>query len=163
MSSEVVVDSTGTVNLGKTTLFSNVGVHPLDITTMGDSDAFPGTIWVADVGDQNIHVFEPNDFGGGGGTCTGSYSTALDEDGDGYTNADEIDNGTDPCSAADTPHDWDGDHISDLNDPDDDNDGVPDTSDPFAIDATNGLGRRCRCHTTSTAPLAASWTWVSPG
>ena len=25
---------------------------------------------------------------------------ALDEDGDGYSNADEIDNGTDPCSGA---------------------------------------------------------------
>jgi hypothetical protein len=137
----VQVDSTGTVNLGKTKLFSAVGVHPLDITTMGDAAAYPGTIWVADVGDQNIYVFEPSDFGGGGGTtCTGAYSQALDEDGDGFTNADEIDNGTNPCSAADRPHDWDGDHISDLNDPDDDNDGLPDTSDPFAIDATNGMG-----------------------
>ena len=42
---------------------------------------------------------------GGNGTsggCTGAYSQTLDEDGDGYTNADEIDNGTDPCSAGDT-------------------------------------------------------------
>ncbi len=138
----IQVDSTGTVNTGKTTLFSAVGVHPLDITTMGDAEAFPGTIWVADVADQNIYVFEPGDYGGGtGGTCTGADSTTLDEDGDGFTNADEIDNGTDPCSAADAPHDWDGDHISDLNDPDDDNDGMADTVDPFAIDATNGLGK----------------------
>ena len=35
--------------------------------------------------------------------CTGAYSTSLDEDHDGYTNADEIDNHTDPCSAADLP------------------------------------------------------------
>ncbi len=138
----IQVDSTGTVNMGKTTLFSNVGVHPLDIVAMSDTEAFPGTIWVADVGNQNIYVYEPSDFGGGGGgTCTGVYSTSLDEDGDGFTNADEIDNGTDPCSAGDAPHDWDGDHVSDLNDPDDDNDGIADTSDPFAIDATNGLGK----------------------
>jgi glucose/arabinose dehydrogenase len=138
----VHVDSTGKVNLGKTTLFSSVGVHPLDIVAMGDNEAFPGTIWLVDIGDQNIYVFEPTDFGGGGGgTCTGVYSTTLDEDGDGFTNADEIDNGTDPCSAADAPHDWDGDHISDLNDPNDDNDALPDTSDPFAIDSTNGLNK----------------------
>ena len=56
----------------------------------------------------------------------------LDEDHDGYTNADEIDNGTDPCSAADVPHDWNRNFVSDLNDPDDDSDGLPDTSDPFA-------------------------------
>jgi len=70
--------------------------------------------------------------------CTGAYSTILDEDGDHYTNADEIDNGTNPCSAASVPPDFDGDFISDLNDPDDDNDGLPDTSDPFAIDPNNG-------------------------
>jgi hypothetical protein len=65
---------------------------------------------------------EPNDFGGGGGpTCTGADNPALDEDGDGYSNADEIDNGTNPCSAASTPDDNDGDFVSDLNDTDDDN------------------------------------------
>ena len=63
----IQVDSTGTVNLGKTTLLSSVGVHPLDIVTMGDNEAFPGTIWVADHANSNIYVFEPSDFGGGGG------------------------------------------------------------------------------------------------
>ena len=33
----------------------------------------------------------------------------LDEDGDGFSNADEIDNGADPCSAASVPPDNDGD------------------------------------------------------
>jgi Glucose / Sorbosone dehydrogenase len=65
----IQVDSTGTVNLGKTTLFSNVGVNPLDIVAMGDNDAFPGTIWVADHGNSAIYVFEPSDFGGGGPTA----------------------------------------------------------------------------------------------
>jgi glucose/arabinose dehydrogenase len=147
----VQVDATGKVNEGKSTLFSSVGIHPLDIIATGDNGPFPGTIWVVDIGNQNIYVFEPADYGGGTGTtCTGVYSTTLDEDGDGFTNADEIDNHTDPCSAADVPHDWDGDHISDLNDPDDDNDGVPDTADPFAIDPTNGLG--------TTVPVTYNFT-----
>jgi hypothetical protein len=135
----VDLDATGTQNLGTSTLFSAVGVHPLDLIAMGDNEAFPGTIWVVDIGNANIYVFEPADFGGGGTTCTGADDPALDEDGDGFDNADEIDNGTDPCSAADRPHDWDLDGTSDLDDPDDDNDGMPDTSDPFAIDAQNGL------------------------
>ena len=134
------LDATGTRDLGSTKLFNAVGVHPLDIIAMGDTQPFPGTIWLVDVGNQNIYVFEPSDFGGGGGTCTGANNANLDEDGDGFNNADEISNGTDPCSAADAPHDWDGDHTSDLNDPDDDNDGVADTADPFAIDRLNGLG-----------------------
>jgi hypothetical protein len=73
----------------------------------------------------------------------------LDEDHDGYTNADEIANGTDPCSAADAPHDWNHNFISDLNDPDDDSDGVPDVSDAFALDPNNGL--------TSQLPVGYSW------
>ncbi len=135
----VQLDSTGTQAVATSTLFSTVGVHPLDVVALGDSDPFPGTIWVADHGNSNIYVFEPNDYAGVVSTCTGANSTTLDEDGDGFTNADEIANGTDPCSAADKPHDWDGDHVSDLNDPDDDNDGIPDTSDPFAIDPANGM------------------------
>ena len=81
--------------------------------------------------------------------CTGADDPTLDEDGDGYNNADEIDNGTNPCSAADVPPDCDGDFLSDLNDPDDDNDGLPDTADPFAIDADNG----------KTTSLPVSYTW----
>ena len=73
----------------------------------------------------------------------------LDEDGDGYDNADEIDNGTNPCSPADHPPDADADLTSDLNDPDDDNDGLPDISDPFAIDAANGRD----------TPLPSVLTW----
>jgi len=46
-------------------------------------------------------VFEPADFV----NCTGAHNYAIDEDGDHYSNGDEIDNGTDPCSAADVPPD----------------------------------------------------------
>ena len=79
----------------------------------------------------------------------GRTSTSLDEDGDHFTNADEIGNGTDPCSAADQPHDWNGNFVSDRNDPDDDSDGRPDTSDPFALDPADG--------TTTRVPIGYSW------
>jgi hypothetical protein len=130
----------GTAVTNQSTLFSSVSTHPIDLTTTGDDGPFPGTIWLADHDNGAIYVFEPNDFGGGGGggPCTGADDASLDEDGDGYTNADEIDNGTDPCSSADRPTDADGDHVSDLNDPDDDNDGLPDTSDAWAVDTANG-------------------------
>jgi N-acetylneuraminic acid mutarotase/glucose/arabinose dehydrogenase len=144
------LDSTGTKLLAGGALFQNVGNIPLDIVAQGDSEMFPGTIWVADIGSDSITVFEPEDYGGAGGsTCSGVDSPVLDEDGDGFTNADEIDNHTNPCSAADVPPDWDGDKVSNLNDPDDDNDGLPDTSDPFPIDPHNG--------TTTGLPVRLTW------
>jgi N-acetylneuraminic acid mutarotase len=149
------LNSTGTQLVSGGALFQNVGNTPLDVVAQGDGSVFPGTIWVADIGNGNITVFEPGDFGGGGGgTCAGTYSTTLDEDGDGFKNADEIDNGTNPCSSADVPPDRDGDKTSDLNDPDDDNDALPDTSDPFAIDPNNGK--------TTTTPLQLTWDNDAP-
>jgi N-acetylneuraminic acid mutarotase/glucose/arabinose dehydrogenase len=144
----VQLDASGNAVTNQSTLFSNIDQRPLDVTAQGDADPFPGTIWVADHSAATIVAFEPNDYLGGGGTCTG-LDDANDDDGDGFTNADEIDNGTDPCSAADVPADADNDRISNLNDPDDDNDGLPDTSDPFANDALNGIGR--------SLPIQISW------
>jgi glucose/arabinose dehydrogenase len=40
-------------------LFDQVGSAPLDVTAQDDAGAFPGTIWVGDVGDGSITVFEP--------------------------------------------------------------------------------------------------------
>ena len=149
------LDSTGTELELEDALFQNAGSTPLDVIAEDDDDIFPGTIWVADIGNGNITVFEPDDYGGsGGGTCSGTYSTTLDEDGDGFKNSDEIDNGTNPCSSADVPPDRDVDQTSDLNDPDDDNDGLPDTSDPFAIDPNNGE--------TTTTPVRLTWDNDAP-
>lgn len=149
------LNSTGTQLVAGQALFQNVGHTPLDVVAQGDGSMFPGTVWVADIGNGNITVFEPSDYGGsGGGSCAGTDSTTLDEDGDGFKNADEIDNGTNPCSSADVPPDRDGDKISDLNDPDDDNDSLPDTSDPFAIDPNNGK--------TTTTPLRLTWDNDAP-
>ncbi len=120
-------------------LFSGFGVNPLDVVALSDSDIFPGTVWVAVYGSNAISVFEPGDYGGveipG---CEGSDDDGLDEDSDGYSNADEIDNGTSPCSAGSIPPDHDLDFVSDLNDPDDDNDSLLDNADPFALDPANG-------------------------
>ena len=117
-------------------LFSGFGSQPLDVTAQGDAEIFPGTVWAVTYGSQNITVFEPNDYDGGGGACSGVDDPDLDEDTDGYKNADEIDNGTNPCSSASKPKDNDGDLVSDLNDDDDDNDLLLDTIDPFAVNAT---------------------------
>ncbi len=112
---------------------SGFGALPLDITTRGDTDSFPGTVWVAGYGANAITIFEPQDFV----TCTGAYNSA-DDDHDKYSNEDEADNGTNPCSAASVPLDFDHDFVSDLKDTDDDNDGIPDLMDLYEIDNQNG-------------------------
>lgn len=147
--SRIVLNAGGTAVTSNTPLLASIGSNPLDVTALGDAGTFPGTIWVGDQGNGAIYAFEPNDYGGATFTCSGASSTTLDEDRDGFTNADEIDNGTNPCSAADFPPDHNGNHISDLNDPDDDSDGLPDTSDPFVWDAKNG--------TTTTLPVRYNW------
>jgi len=145
----IKLNSEGNAVTSKEVLFSTVTPDgkSLDVTAQGDSDPFPGTIWVADVIGGGIVAFEPADSSGE--SCTGADDPALDEDEDGFDNADEIDNTTNPCSAADVPADSDGDKNSDLNDPDDDNDSSPDTSDPFAVDKDNG----------KTTNLPVSYTW----
>jgi hypothetical protein len=143
----IQLNSTGTAASVVQPLFSSVTPtsDPLDVYASKSSDPFPGTIWVASHGSHNIIVYEPASLP----TCTGANNASLDEDGDGYKNSDEIANGTNPCSGADMPPDWDKDFISDLNDPDDDNDGIPDTSDKFALDPQNG--------TTTSFPLLYGW------
>ncbi|MCX6218615.1 hypothetical protein [Spirosoma sp.] len=113
---------------------SNFGAEPIDLTVQGDNAIFPGTIWAACYGGNSIYVFEPEE----GTTCDAVYSATVDNDGDGFSNADEIDNGSNPCSQASKPKDSDGDGQSDFNDADDDNDGIADTNDHFPLDAANG-------------------------
>lgn len=137
------LNAAGDVVVNESNLLSGNGDNPLDVWAQGDGVEFPGTIWVAFHGADKIMVFEPNDFAPF--NCTGADDIGLDEDGDGYTNADEIDNGTDPCNQGDRPDDYDGDFVSNLNDDDDDNDGLLDTYDPFSVDADNG--------TTTTLPI----------
>jgi hypothetical protein len=114
-------------------IFTGFGNKPLDITCAA-SGPFAGSLWVATWGSSKITVFEPKTLSG----CAGTYSTTLDEDGDGYKNSDELDNGTNPCSASSQPSDNDHDNVSDRNDTDDDNDGILDKNDFFAVDFYNG-------------------------
>lgn len=144
----IQLNAAGSATTSVAALFSTVtGSYggPLDVYSSKATDPFPGSVWVADHASSNIVVYEPTSTLG----CTGADDPGIDEDGDGFKNADEIDNGTNPCSSADIPGDWDGDFISDLNDVDDDNDGLPDTSDKFALDPDNG--------TTTAFPLLFGW------
>ena len=136
----IELNAAGDTVTNQETIFNTGG--PLGIDAVDDDGKFPGTVWTANHGGNDITVFEPVD---GVSQCTGADDASLDEDGDGYDNADEIDAGTDPCSAGSTPADFDDDGESNLNDPDDDNDGQPDTSDPFAVDPDDG--------TTTTLPV----------
>jgi len=90
------------------------------------------------------------------GSCikAGSDPNTTDSDKDGYTDQDELDNTSDPCSSAAKPADNDGDKVSDLNDPDDDNDGIPDTQEQFQFDAANG--------TATPLPWVHNWNPGDP-
>ena len=85
----------------------------------------------------NVVVLEPQDFV----ICVlpgePGYDPLADNDSDGYTNQDEDDNATDMCNGGSQPGDFDrlagGSLVSDLNDPDDDADGVDDANDILQI------------------------------
>ncbi|MCM4160834.1 hypothetical protein DHB64_13100 [Antarcticibacterium sp. W02-3] len=115
---------------------SGIGGDALGVACNGDNDVFPGTIWVVTLNGKLV-VLEPQDFG----TCLQpgdeGYDPLADYDQDGYTNQDEVDNGTDPCNGGSQPNDHDkaagAPLISDMNDPDDDSDGIPDSEDAFQL------------------------------
>ena len=143
----VDVSASGTGVVSSSNLASGLAA-PLDVTITDTDTPFPGVIWTATFGGGgSIAVLEPEEQL----VCGGADDDTIDEDGDGYTNADEIDNGTNLCSASDLPANNDAAEeqaeidngtrtflLSDLNDSDDDNDGVDDATDPFQVDASNG-------------------------
>ncbi|GLU44904.1 PKD domain-containing protein [Allomuricauda sp. NBRC 101325] len=125
--------SDGTLENFTANFFSGLGGDALGISCNGDGEIFPGTIWAGTL-DGTIVVFEPQDFI----ECDNPAGSPLaDFDNDGYTNQDELDNGTDPCNGGSQPSDFDKSagppYVSDLNDPDDDNDGILDEDDPFQL------------------------------
>lgn len=90
-------------------------------------------IYVAGRSEDEVAIFETD--------------AGIDSDGDGYTDTDEIDSGSDPNDAESKPQDNDIDFISDFRDPDDDNDGHSDEYDAFPFDPnewrdldTDGIG-----------------------
>jgi hypothetical protein len=44
---------------GEEVLADNVGTWPLDITAQGDGEVFPGTVWIALYGPDNILIMDP--------------------------------------------------------------------------------------------------------
>ncbi len=133
-------DTDGVTLLSQDNGFLNgFGSIPLDLIARDDSQIYPGTIWVVTYGANDITIFEPADFGDCFNPGDAQYVGTEDYDNDGFTNDDEIANGTNHCSAGSRPTDNDFDFISDLTDTDDDNDGILDVQDAFAIDAQNGL------------------------
>ena len=116
---------------------------PLDATETTDTDG-DGTGDNADTDDDNdgtpdadddfpLDSSEDTDTDGDG---IGDNAD-TDDDGDGVSDSIEIQVGTDPLDATDTPTDTDGDGNPDALDTDDDNDGVSDTQE--AADGTNPL------------------------
>jgi hypothetical protein len=84
---------------------------------------------------QTLVTFLTTDSFGNVVNVQGSVTvTSLDNDADGYSNIDETDNASDPDLASSLPADNDGDFVSDINDANDDNDGIPDS-----YELANGL------------------------
>ena len=58
----VELNANGNAVTSKSTIATGLGTTPLDLTTQGDGDVFPGTIWVADNIAKVIHILEPSDY-----------------------------------------------------------------------------------------------------
>jgi len=132
----VQLNPDGSLQQFTSSFLSGIGGNTLGLTCNSDTDIFPGTIWVGTL-NGNLAVFEPQDFVECLSPGDPGYDANADYDSDGYSNQDEEDNGTDPCNGGSQPQDFDkaagGTLISDLNDTDDDADGIPDANDPFQL------------------------------
>ena len=132
----VELDNGGTTGNLTPSFLSGIGGNALGIAANGDDEIFPGTIWAGTI-TGTIVVFEPQDLVNCIEPTDPAYEPLADYDDDGYTNQDEVDNGTDPCNGGSQPNDFDksqGEPLtSDLNDADDDFDGIPDALDPFQL------------------------------
>ena len=132
----VQLNPDGSLNALSENFISGLGGNALGITCNGDADPFSGTIWVATF-NSTIKILEPAAVSTCFLTTDPEYVGTADYDGDGYTNDDEVDNGTDYCNGGSQPNDFDkavgGLLVSDLNDADDDNDGISDANDPFQM------------------------------
>ena len=132
----VELQPNGTLDNFTSNFLSGIGGNALGITCNSDAEVFPGTIWAGTLNGK-IVVFEPQDFVECLDPGDPGYDPNADYDFDGYTNQDEEDNGTDPCNGGSQPQDFDKSAgaplVSDLNDLDDDNDGINDANDPMQL------------------------------
>ncbi|MFK7997565.1 MAG: choice-of-anchor D domain-containing protein [Granulosicoccus sp.] len=58
----VQLNNAGNQVTSKSILQANLGQAPLDLTTQGDDEVFPGTIWVADLYGKELYILEPADY-----------------------------------------------------------------------------------------------------
>jgi hypothetical protein len=114
------------------------GGNALGLYSTGDDEVFPGTIWVATL-NSKISILTPSNITYCPSPDDIYFDPDADYDNDGFSNQDEIDNGTDYCSGASKPNDFDNDLESDLNDLDDDDDGILDAADPFQLGSATNL------------------------
>ncbi|MGB5554272.1 MAG: malectin domain-containing carbohydrate-binding protein, partial [Flavobacteriaceae bacterium] len=132
----VQLNAGGTLQNLNQTFLSGAGGNALGITCNGDLDIFPGSIWTGTL-NGIITVWEPADTVLCIDPGQPGYDANADYDNDGYTNQDEEDNNSDPCNGGSVPNDFDkiagAPFVSDLNDTDDDADGILDANDPFQL------------------------------
>lgn len=55
----IKLNEAGDKVLYKETLVKGFGIIPLDLTSQGNFDKFPGTVWIADFGSSSIYIMEP--------------------------------------------------------------------------------------------------------
>lgn len=148
----VILQPDGSFSSLENAFLTGIDGDALGITSNGDDEVFPGTIWIGTLGGTStgnpsggsIIIYEPNDFIDCIEPGEPGYDPLVDGDFDGYSNQDEVDNGTGVCNGGSQPDDFDraagGTLISDLNDPDDDADGIPDADDPFQLGDPQSAG-----------------------
>lgn len=128
----VTLNGDGTLKTLEQEKWNLNGGNALGLYSTGDDEIFPGTIWVATL-NSKISILTPSNTTYCPLPTDIYFDPNADYDSDGYTNQDEIANGTDYCSGASKPNDFDEDFLSNLNDPDDDQDGITDDQDPFQL------------------------------
>ena len=132
----VELEPNGSLETLSSNFITGLGGNALGLTAQGESDIFPGTIWTGTL-NGNLIIIEPADAIDCIDPADPLYDPFADYDNDGYTNQDEVDNGTQPCNGGSQPNDFDksagAPFVSDLNDPDDDNDSIADSDDPFQL------------------------------
>ncbi|HDZ03932.1 hypothetical protein LCGC14_0198940 [marine sediment metagenome] len=132
----VELQPNGSLETLTSSFVQGLGGNALGLTAQGQNDIFPGTIWTGTLNGKLV-IIEPADAVNCIAPEDPLYDALADYDNDGYTNQDEVDNGTDPCNGGSQPDDFDksagAPFVSNLNDPDDDNDGILDSEDPFQL------------------------------
>jgi RHS repeat-associated protein len=124
-------------------LFQTDPLSPFSFPADIDGDKIPDAVDPdrdGDGVDNGVDAFpvDPTEWLDTDGDGVGN-NTDLDDDGDGFPDALEIELGYDPLDFTSKPGDLDGDGVPDIDDPDMDGDGVPNGDDAFPLDPVDWL------------------------